>query len=115
MSNSVAYVGQGIGSVYCVYFMQRIGDIKSMAYSSLLSMPFIIALVVPSIAYYYPASTNFFFSYGFVCTLTVVTSFFNGFGEGIAQPASGKFISDCATERTKGFFFAYFWSFYMGS
>jgi hypothetical protein len=44
-----------------------------------------------------------------------VTTFINGFGQGIAQPASGTFISDCATERSKGLFFAFFWAFYMGS
>ena len=33
----------------------------------------------------------------------------------MAQPSSGTYISDCATERNKGFFFALFWSFYMGS
>jgi MFS family permease len=47
--------------------------------------------------------------------ITISTSFLNGFGEGISQPASGNYISDCATEKSKGFFFAYFWAFYMGS
>jgi hypothetical protein len=27
----------------------------------------------------------------------------------------GKYVSDCATEETKGFFFSYFWAFYMSS
>jgi MFS family permease len=31
------------------------------------------------------------------------------------QPASGNYISDCANEENKGFYFALFWSFYMGS
>jgi MFS family permease len=34
---------------------------------------------------------------------------------GIVQPASGNYIAECATEETKGFYFAFFWSFYMGS
>jgi len=54
-------------------------------------------------------------SQAFVYIISIFTSFINGFGEGIAQPASGTFISDCATENSKGFFFAYFWAFYMGS
>lgn len=33
----------------------------------------------------------------------------------MSQPSSGTYISDCATERNKGFFFALFWAFYMGS
>ena len=43
------------------------------------------------------------------------TSIATGIGEGIAQPAAGKYISDCTTEETKGFYYAFFWSFYMGS
>lgn len=86
-----------------------------MAYSSMLNLPAIICLIFPGISYYNKTSTNFLFSYTFVFIITVVTSFFNGFGQGVAQPASGKFISDCATENSKGFFFAYFWAFYMGS
>jgi len=27
--------------------------------------------------------------------------------------AEGKYISECATETTKGFYFSYFWMFYM--
>ena len=34
---------------------------------------------------------------------------------GVVQPASGTYISECATEEKKGFYFAFFWSFYMGS
>lgn len=115
ISNAVAYVGQGIGSVYCVYFINKIGDVKAMAWGSVMSLPFIAALLQPTIGFYYQESTNFFFTWPVVSFLTIVTSFFNGFGEGVAQPASGKFISDCATENSKGFFFAYFWAFYMGS
>jgi len=86
-----------------------------MAYSSLLSLPFIISLLLPAWNEDDKADNNFFFSYSFVTLLTIYVSFLNGFGGGINQPASGKYISDCATENTKGFFFAFFWSFYMGS
>ena len=34
---------------------------------------------------------------------------------GIVQPSSGNYIAECATEETKGFYFAFFWAFYMGS
>lgn len=114
ISNAVAYVGQGTGSVFCVYVMQRVGDVKAMAYSALLSLPFIISLLLPALHDKFERD-NFLFSYTFVAMITIFTSFLNGFGGGINQPASGKYISDCATERTKGFFFAYFWAFYMGS
>jgi hypothetical protein len=115
ISNAIAYVGQGIGSIFCQYYIRIFGDIKSMSWGSVLSLPFIACLMIPCLAVLFHGSTSFVFSVGFVFTITIVTSFFNGFGEGISQPASGKFISDCATERSKGFFFAYFWAFYMGS
>jgi len=115
VSNSVAYVGQGLGSVFCVYCMQRVGDVKAMAYSSLLNLPFILILILPALNGKQTSENNFFYSSPFVTAITVCTSFLNGFGQGVAQPASGKYISDCATERTKGFFFAIFWAFYMGS
>ncbi|CDW81164.1 major facilitator superfamily protein [Stylonychia lemnae] len=115
ISNAVAYLGQGLGSIFCVYVMQRVGDVKAMAYSSLLSLPFIICLILPALNTDNKADNNFFFSQSFVTILTIYVSFLNGFGGGINQPASGKYISDCATENTKGFFFAFFWSFYMGS
>ena len=39
----------------------------------------------------------------------------NGLGQGISQSASGGYISDCANEATKGFYFSYYWAFFMGS
>jgi len=45
----------------------------------------------------------------------IITSIATGVGEGITQPAAGKYITDCTTEETKGFYFAFFWAFYMGS
>ena len=88
-----------------------------MGYSSLLNLPFIIAMILPALNMHKPdhSGGGFFLSDGFVYPVIILTTFFNGYGQGIAQPASGKFISDCATEKSKGFFFAYFWAFYMGS
>ena len=83
ISNAVAYVGQGLGSVFCIYFQQRFGNINSMAYSSLLSLPFMLCLAVPALAHDNPSSL-FLFSYPFVVFLTLFTSFFNGLGEGVA-------------------------------
>ena len=115
ISNSLAYIGQGTGSIFSVYLVYKIGIVKSIAYSCLLSIPFILSLIFPAVASENPKSTSFFYSQGFIWTITILTTFVNGFGQGIAQPASGTFISDCATERSKGFFFAFFWAFYMGS
>ena len=47
--------------------------------------------------------------------LILVTSLLNGLGEGLAQTAAGKYVSDCATEEIKGLYFSIFWSSCMGS
>jgi MFS family permease len=115
VSNSIAYIGQGIGSIFSVYLVYTKGIVKSMSFASLLSIPFILSLIFPTLAKDNPGSGSFFYSPAFIWIITILTTFVNGFGQGIAQPASGTFISDCATERSKGFFFAFFWAFYMGS
>ena len=84
ISNAVAYVGQGIGSVYCQYYIRLVGDRKSMSWGSVISLPFIACLMFPTLSVLYPESANFFFSAFFVYLITIFTSFFNGFGEGIA-------------------------------
>jgi len=86
-----------------------------MAFSSLLNIPYMILLIFPAMKSENLHSDNFFLSTGFVYTVILLASLLNGFGQGVSQPSSGTYISDCATERTKGFFFALFWSFYMGS
>ena len=44
-----------------------------------------------------------------------ITNIISGFGQAIIWVAQGEYISLCATEETKGFFFALFWAFYMAS
>ena len=57
----------------------------------------------------------FYFSDAFVYFIVLFTSVLGGLGESIQWVAQGKYISDCATEKTKGFFFGYFWIFFMAS
>lgn len=60
-------------------------------------------------------SESYWLSQNFITIVLLITSLFNGLGEGVSQPASGTYISDCATEHNKGFYYALFWAFYMGS
>ena len=114
-SNAVVYLGQGTGSIFCVFFSQKYGDSKSMAWSSLFALPFILSLLRPAFKSVDLNSTSFWLSNGFVYAVILFTSMLNGLGEGVAQPASGTYISDCAVEHNKGFYYALFWAFYMGS
>ena len=113
--NAAAYLAQAIGTVFCIYFMEKIGCVKTMTIGSWMTVPFIISLIFPALKSKYSDSDNFFLAKGFVYPIMIITSMILGYGAGISQPGSGKYISDCATEKTKGFYFAFFWSFYMGS
>jgi MFS family permease len=37
----------------------------------------------------------------------------NGFGAGILWTAQGEYVTECATEETKGFYFSYFFIIFM--
>jgi hypothetical protein len=66
--------------VFCVFIQEKIGDIRSMAYSSLLNIPFMILLIFPALKSEDLGSDNFFLSYGFVYTVILLASILNGFG-----------------------------------
>lgn len=95
--------------------MEKLGNVRSMALGSVLCLVFVVSLMVPAIKSENLSSDNFFLSREFVYPLMILTSIATGMGEGLAHPGAGKFITDCTTEETKGFYFAFFWSFYMGS
>jgi MFS family permease len=62
-----------------------------------------------------PLSDKVYVQDWFVYTIVLVASALNGFGSAILWVAQGKYVSLCAHEKTKGFFFSYFWLFYMSS
>lgn len=95
--------------------MMRIGAVKSMSRFACVNIPFIIALILPALKSENLTDPVWYLSNSFVYTVVLFTSVANGFAMGIVQPASGNYIAECATEETKGFYFAFFWSFYMGS
>lgn len=95
--------------------MGMIGDIGTMAWGGVASIPFIAGLLIPAFKFEQPNNDNWYFSTGFTYPVIMVISIINGLGQGAAESAQGKYIADCATEKTKGFFFSYFWAFYMGS
>lgn len=56
-----------------------------------------------------------FASYRFIVCLIFLSSIVNGFTVGILWSSANSFISSCANDQNKGFFFSYYWSFYMAS
>jgi hypothetical protein len=79
ISNAFAYIGQGTGSVFCVFILMKYGSVKSMAYFAILNIPFIIALLLP--AYKGQTDSNIFLLQDwFVYPVILITSLMNGFG-----------------------------------
>jgi len=83
-SNAFVYLGQGTGSIFCVYFTSKFGESKSMAWASLLSLPFLISLLLPAFKSRDLNSQSFWLSNGFVYTVILITSLMNGLGEGVS-------------------------------
>lgn len=49
----------------------------------------------------------------FISGMIILTAVFNGFGAGILWVAQGEYVTLCATEETKGFYFSYFFIIFM--
>ena len=43
----------------------------------------------------------------------VLSAVVNGWGSGILWVAQGKYVAECATDKSKGFFFSYFFAIFM--
>ncbi len=80
ISNSFAYIGQGTGSIFCVFITMKYGAVKSMSYFAILNIPFIIALLLPAYKSQFPDSNIFLLNDGFVYPVILITSLLNGFG-----------------------------------
>lgn len=54
-----------------------------------------------------------YYSESFYFWLNLFISAVSGFFGSLLWVAEGAYISECATDATKGFFFSYFWAWYM--
>lgn len=66
-------------------------------------------------AYFKTESHSWVTSPTTIAVLIIVTAMLNGFGAGILWVAQGEYLSLCATEETKGFYFSYFFVIFMVS
>jgi len=48
-------------------------------------------------------------------SLVIASAMLNGFGAGLLWTAQGEYVTECATEETKGFYFSYFFIIFMVS
>jgi len=111
------YLFVAIGSMFSTVIMNKLGPIKCMAVGSLFNIPWILCFALAGLRGDYEGSSPLptYLSTGFITAAVILLSCLNGLGQAIQWVGQGKYMSDCATEETKGFFFSYFWAFYQAS
>lgn len=83
-SNAIVYLGQVIGSFVAISIMEKIGDIKTMAWGALVCLPYIASLLFPAYKSDDRSSTAWYFGDVFVYIVLIAFSLFTGLGEGMA-------------------------------
>ena len=81
---AVAYLSEGLGSIFCVFIIMKYGATKSMSRFALLSIPFIASLIFPALKSQNKDSTSFIYSQPFVYIVVLLAAAMNGFGAGMA-------------------------------
>lgn len=109
----------GVGSLFARPIMEKFGGPRlCIVLGSVFDALWILTSIPPALQAKMQESgeeTSFVYSDSFIYFTTTLTSILGGFGEALQWVALGKYVSDCATVRSKGFFFGYFWAFYMAS
>jgi hypothetical protein len=114
-SLSLLYFSLGAGSLISSSVMAKLGVKQCMAIGAIFDAVWIICQIIPLRKSLNPGSDSLFLSDGFIYLTAMMSAVFDGLGNAIQWVAQGKYIADCATEKTKGFFFSYFWAYYMAS
>ena len=104
-----------ISSFSSTAFMNKVGLYKCLFIGSLCHFAFVFANIMPAVYADYPSLRSGFLSLTTIKVVLVVSAMLNGFGAGILWCSEGTYTSQCATERSKGYFFGLFWFFFMGS
>ena len=72
-------------------------------------------MIFPAIKYDKPNDDSFVTKVGFITGIISFCAILGGIGASLCWVANGSYISSCATPKTKGFFYGFFWMTYMSS
>jgi hypothetical protein len=70
---------------------------------------FVAANILPAYKLDYPHEGSWLQSNLLIIIVLVLSAIFNGFGAAILWCSEGNYLSNCATVKTKGFYFGLFW------
>lgn len=111
---AIHYTTICVTSIFSTALLKHFGTFKCLLFGALAYCTLILAFVFPATKYDHPDDEGtFFVSDAFIKTMLVLTAIISGFGASILWVANGNYISECAIEQTKGFFFGFFWVIYM--
>jgi len=114
-SLGLLYLTFSIASFFSTAVVHKLGVKFSLVLGALCYSFWILSFLVPVYSSRNTDSTLFLFKKGFMYFLLLFSAMVNGFGASILWVAQGKYISNCATDETKAFFFSYFWGWFMMS
>ena len=97
--------------------LKKLGIYKCLILGGFGHFCFVFAQIFPAIKYDHRdnGNTTFFTSDGFITVFLIICATINGVGAALIWVSNGSYISACATPKTKGFFYGFFWIVYMMS
>lgn len=98
-------------------FVNKLGLKPSMVLGATMNSLWVLQSLIPALKYKYRdnPSPEWYYSETFYYVINIFISAISGFFGSLLWVGEGTYISECATEETKGFYFSYFWMFYMQS
>ena len=111
----ISYDCLGLGCLAASPIITRLGFGKSMIVGCVFDFLWIFAQLIPALKETHPEIEIYNFSYTFIVTTNFLAATFSGLAAGLLWVAGGRYIADCATDTTSGFYFGYFWAWYMAS
>ncbi|CDW72384.1 major facilitator superfamily protein [Stylonychia lemnae] len=114
-SMSLLYLAFAFGSFFSTAIVNKIGVKFSLFIGGLCYFFRIFCFLFPA---YYNENKEYREQYlylktGFIDSMILVSAMINGLGSGILWTSQGKYVSSCATDENKGFFFSYFFFIFM--
>jgi len=116
-SMSTLYFVFAIFSFLSTAIVNKIG-VKSSLFIGALTYAFRqMCFIFPAYYSQYPAQREktLVLSTPFIYTMVLLSAAINGMGAGILWTSQGRYISQCATDATKGFFFSVYFIFFQSS
>ena len=112
---AVLFLSIAISAPVTTALLKRLGLKKSLVLGGFGYVSLIFAMIFPAVKYDRPDSDSFVTDEGFIVGILVLCAVLNGFGASLVFVANGSYIAACATPKTKGFFFGFFWMTFMSS